>query len=204
MSYSPMHAVGRQTDETSGHTWNIRSEALPSEMQILLAEYPRESWQSHPGFKEKTEGWLGAHQMFKRVIASITKDTEDYIEQTKEPREFEKRLSYRGSVLIGNLHGHHNWEDHSYFPELSAADSRFDAGLEILEKDHATLNDVLEEFANEANRVLQLMPEDDTVARAEAGKLHTVTCAIETLLQRHLGDEEELAVPIILHHRLRG
>ena len=204
MSYSPMHTVGRQTDDTSGHSWNIRSEPMPSEMQILLAEYPRETWQSHPGFREKTEGWLSAHQMFKRVVASISKDTQEYIEQIKDPQEFAQRLSYRGSVLIGNLHGHHSWEDHSYFPELSAADSRFDVGLKILEKDHATLNDVLEAFANEANRVLKLMPEHDTVARGEAGKLHTATTTIEALLQRHLGDEEELAVPIILHHRLGG
>jgi hypothetical protein len=31
-----------------------------------------------------------------------------------------------------------------------------------------------------------------------------VTETIEAFLRRHLPDEEELAVPIILHHRLRG
>jgi hypothetical protein len=30
------------------------------------------------------------------------------------------------------------------------------------------------------------------------------TGTIETFLKRHLSDEEELAVPIILHHHLRG
>ena len=34
--------------------------------------------------------------------------------------------------------------------------------------------------------------------------LHSTIETIETFLQRHLSDEEELAVPIILHHRLRG
>lgn len=47
-------------------------------------------------------------------------------------------------------------------------------------------------------------PRDDGRARDEAGKLHACSLTIEALLQRHLGDEEELAVPIILHHRLRG
>ena len=35
-------------------------------------------------------------------------------------------------------------------------------------------------------------------------KLHGVAESIEAFLKRHLTDEEELAVPIILHHRSRG
>ena len=41
-------------------------------------------------------------------------------------------------------------------------------------------------------------------ARDEVGNLHGVAEIIEAFLARHLSDEEELAVPIILHHRLRG
>jgi len=169
-------------------SWDIRTQDMPEEMRVLLAEYPRESWETHPGFHEKTIHWLGAHQMFRRLAATVREDTESYLDGNKEAREYTGRLSYYGGMLVNYLHGHHGWEDHSYFPELSAADSRFDAGLAILEKDHVVLNQVLDDFTR----------------TAEAGKLHTVSLAIETLLQRHLGDEEELAVPIILHHRLRG
>ena len=66
------------------------------------------------------------------------------------------RLSYYGGNLVGNLHGHHGWEDHSYFPELSAADPRFDAGLEVLEQDHADLDKVLDDFTRTANRLIKL------------------------------------------------
>ena len=45
---------------------------------------------------------------------------------------------------------------------------------------------------------------DENQVRDEAGKLHKTAEAIEAFLARHLSDEEELAVPIILHHRLRG
>ena len=45
---------------------------------------------------------------------------------------------------------------------------------------------------------------DEVAAREEAGKLYGVAQTIEAFLERHLSDEEELAVPIILHHRLRG
>jgi hypothetical protein len=102
------------------------------------------------------------------------------------------------------LHGHHGWEDHSYFPELSAADPHFDAGLAVLEKVHADLNIVLDSFTRTANRTIRLIQLDESAARAEAGKLNAVAQTIEAFLNRYLTDEEELAVPIVLHHRLRG
>jgi hypothetical protein len=114
------------------------------------------------------------------------------------------RLSHVGGSLVGNLHGHHGWEDHSYFPELSAADPRFDAGLEVLEQDHADLDQVLAEFTRTANRAIMLIQLDEAQARDEIGQLHGLAESIEAFLARHLTDEEELAVPIILHHRLRG
>ena len=36
------------------------------------------------------------------------------------------------------------------------------------------------------------------------GDIHTAGCKIQSLLKRHLQDEEDLIVPIILHHKLRG
>ena len=45
---------------------------------------------------------------------------------------------------------------------------------------------------------------DELSAREDAGKLHGIAETIEAFLARHLTDEEELAVPIILHHLLRG
>ena len=185
-------------------TFEIRDHDMPTEMQSLLRDYPRDTWDVHPGFHEKTRHWLGAHQMFRRLSAQVTKDTESFLDRNMDARGFAGALSYRGNQLVGNLHGHHGWEDHSYFPELSAADPRFDAGLEILETDHADLDKVLDSFTNLANRTIKLVQLDEHAARDEAGKLHGSAQTITAFLKRHLTDEEELAVPIILHHRLRG
>ena len=183
---------------------DIRTEDMPVEMQLLLRAYPRDGWEAHPGFKEKTQHWLGAHQMFRRLGDLLRSETESYLDEARTSRDYAARLRHYGGTLVGNLHGHHGWEDRSYFPELSAADPRFDAGLEILEKDHEALNVVLERFTESANHVLKLNQQDEKSARDEAGKLHGTIETIEAFLQRHLSDEEELAVPIILHHRLRG
>lgn len=182
----------------------IRTTDMPAEMRILLDEHPRESWEAHPGFKEKTRHWLGAHQMFRQLGNITRKETERFLDSSRSGEDFAERMSYYGHTLVQNLHGHHGWEDHIYFPELSAADPRFDAGLEILEKDHQALDIVLEGFTRTANRVIKLIQLDEKQARDEAGNLHGLTETIEAFLKRHLTDEEELAVPIILQHRLRG
>lgn len=182
----------------------IRTEGLPADMQLLLDEYPRDSWEAHPGFKELTRQWLGAHLMFRRLSSTVIKDTEAYLDGKKDVEEYIRKLSYRGGALVNNLHGHHSWEDNRYFPELFAADPRFKVGLDILEKDHDVLHRVLDNFTDAANRFIRLVDQGNVQARAKAGELHTLATSIEALLQRHLGDEEELAVPIILHHRLRG
>jgi len=46
---------------------DIRTDDMPTEMQCLLRDYPRDSWDAHPGFREKTRNWLGAHQMFRQL-----------------------------------------------------------------------------------------------------------------------------------------
>lgn len=134
----------------------IRQDEMPPEMRFLLDQYPRDSWDTHPGFREKTKHWLGAHQMFRRVSERIRLDTEGLLNKNMGLDDFARRLSHYGGNLVGNLHGHHGWEDHSYFPELSAVDPRFDAGLEVLEQDHADLDKVLDDFTRTANRVIKL------------------------------------------------
>lgn len=185
-------------------TYTIRQDEMPKEMRFLLEDYPRDSWDAHPGFKEKTKHWLGAHQMFRRVAERVRLDTEGLLNKDAALDDYAGRLSYYGGNLVGNLHGHHGWEDHSYFPELSAADPRFDAGLDVLENDHAELDKVLDDFTRTANRVIKLAGLDEAQAFEEAAQVHRQSEVIEAFLQRHLSDEEELAVPIILHHRLRG
>lgn len=185
-------------------TYTIRQADMPAELQFLLETYPRDSWNAHPGFKDKTRHWLGAHQMFRRIAAHISTQSEALLNKDIAADAFAGELSYYGGALVQNLHGHHGWEDHTYFPELSAADPRFDAGLELLEKDHADLDVVLDAFTDQANRVIKLATLDESQMHDETAAVYKTSQTISAFLDRHLTDEEDLAVPIILHHRLRG
>ncbi|SIT17638.1 Hemerythrin HHE cation binding domain-containing protein [Roseivivax lentus] len=185
-------------------TYAIRQTDMPEEMRLLLNQYPRDGWEAHPGFRDKTRQWLNAHRGFRMLAERVRLDTEALLDKEIAADDYAARLSLYGGRLVGNLHGHHGWEDRSYFPELSAAEPRFDAGLEVLEKDHADLDAVLDAFTRQANRIIKLTSLDEAQAMEEAGALHGQSQAIEAFLERHLGDEEDPAVPIILHHRLRG
>ena len=186
------------------NSFAIRTYDMPKEMQALLKTYPRDDWEANPGFRDKTRQWLGAHQGFRQLASLLREDAETMLDRDMDPDIYARRLSRYGGLLVGNLHGHHSWEDRSYFPELAEADPRFIAGLELLEQDHADLDAVLEAYTSSANRVIKLMQLDQDQARDEAGDLQALNRTIERFFNRHLGDEEDLAVPIILHHRLRG
>lgn len=186
------------------HMPTIRQQALPEDMRLLLLDYPREAWQDDPNFAASIQNWMGAHVMFGQLAELIRLNTEGYLDKQIAPEDHARRLSQYGNLLVRNLHGHHHWEDRKLFPELSAADARFDHGLDTLEADHVVLDDLLDRFTRQANRVVTLTQMDESQAREEAQPVHDMTEVLEGFLSRHLTDEEDLVVPILLHHKLRG
>ena len=177
---------------------------LPTEMQVLLRDYPRDVWSGHDNFAQSIQNWMGAHVMFRRLGEVVRELNEGYLSKDRDTEDFAGRLSYCGNALVANLHGHHTWEDRSFFPELLGADARFEHGLDMLESDHHVLNETLDTFTRQSNRTLMLIQLDESQAREEAAMLRDSTDALEVFLQRHLADEEDLVVPILLHHKMRG
>lgn len=177
---------------------------MPEDMGILLRDYPREAWPDHPHFARSIQNWMGAHQMFRQLGDITRKGAERFLDGKVSADEYAGRLSYYGDLLVRNLHGHHSWEDRTFFPELSRADSRFDDGLDVLEADHLVLDETLDRFTRSANRAIKLFQLDERQAREEVGDVQKCASDIEAFLARHLADEEDLVVPIILHHKLRG
>lgn len=173
-------------------------------MQTLLRDYPRDAWPGHPNFAASIANWMGAHQMFRKLSALTNEATEKYMEKEMEAEDFVARLAWYGDALVRNLHGHHGWEDRSFFPELQKADTRFSDGLEILESDHVALDALLDDFTHSANRLIKLHQLEPAKVNGELGGVYGAGQKIGAFLDRHLSDEEDLAVPILLHHKLRG
>lgn len=186
-------------------TYDIATrEGLPEEMRTLYRDLPREGWQDHPNFARATRNWMGAHLGFRQLAGLLQTETERFLDRETPEDRYAERLGHFGDLLVRNLHGHHAWEDRRFFPELEAADPRFARGLEMLETDHVALDALLDDFTRQANRVVQLSTLDPAQMPDATGPVRDRAEQLDGFLRRHLTDEEDLIVPIVLHHKLRG
>ncbi len=165
---------------------------LPEALRVLLEEYPRDAWESHDNFTEMVTFWLSRHLMFRRLVETLQADAEAVLDKRADPGHFNKRVSQLGSTLLNELHSHHMVEDHHYFPQLNRLEPRLVRGFSILDADHHDLDNLLECYATNANGVIQ--------GNVEVGYYRDHVVSFATFLDRHLVDEEELIVPVILKH----
>jgi iron-sulfur cluster repair protein YtfE (RIC family) len=172
---------------------------LPDALRVLLEKYPRAGWEAHSNFDGLTRFWLERHLMFRRLQAMLLDTTQTALDQGEDPRRTAASLHRLASMLLGELHGHHNVEDAHYFPLLQRLEPRLEAGFTLLDADHHALDPLLHGLADKTNAALAALPE----ANREIGALHAELARFGRFLDRHLTDEEEIVVPVILEHGAR-
>lgn len=175
---------------------------LPDALRVLLETYPRESWAGHRNFGGLVEFWLDRHMMFRRLQKTLLEDAQVFIDRASEAQSYASRLSRYGSMFVGELHGHHHVEDEHYFPILSARELSLAHGFEILDHDHQALDGHLNAFVERANTIIR--SPDAAAMREAVGKFHGEISHFGDFLDRHLIDEEELVVPVILKYGPNG
>lgn len=172
-------------------------DGLPEHLQVLRALYPREIWTGHAHFNGLTAFWLERHAMFREVTERLVRDTQAMLD-TRAPR-YGAEMPRLTGFLLDQLHGHHGIEDNHYFPMFRGLDDRLQTGFDLLDGDHHALHDHMERLATHSNAVLRVIQSGEG-ARDEAGTLLTVQEDFQRFLARHLEDEEDLIVPIILEY----
>lgn len=173
--------------------------ALPDALRILLQDYPRAGWETNPRFDGLVRFWLERHLMFRRMLDAMRADTEALVEARIDPQAQAARLSQIGGRFVGELEGHHQIEDGHYFPLLAKAEPRLARGFDLLDADHHALDGLIARFVEGANGVLSVW-QDETARPGAAGRFLGILVETNRLIDRHLVDEEELVVPVILHH----
>lgn len=176
---------------------------LPDAIRVLLDEYPREAWEADPNFSGLIRFWLDRHLMFRRLVGVMRDETGQALDAELEPRVFAAHLSRYGSMFTSELHGHHSIEDAHYFPTLKTLDARVARGFDILDSDHHALDGHLSDFADAANAVLRSVAAG-TDSRDPVAAFGRHLARMETFLDRHLVDEEEIIVPVLLRYTPAG
>lgn len=172
---------------------------LPPELRVLADLYPRDAWRGHRNFSGLTAFWLDRHAMFREVMDRLIDETEGFLEGAEEARNYGARLSRYTGFFLEGLHGHHTIEDHHYFPQLAGLDARVLRAFDLLDADHHALDGHIHALAEATNAVLRPLSHGHDVSQA-AGALLEAQGAFRHMLSRHLEDEEEIVVPLILEY----
>jgi hypothetical protein len=170
----------------------------PDELRFYLEQYPRPAWPGHVNLGELSRFWLSIHDGFRQIGGELQAKTTDFREGGVPPEEFRAWLGPRLQTLLSHLHGHHQIEDYQFFPLFSAAEPRLVRGFEVLERDHGQIHETIVGVVDTANTLLRASPADLDLIRRSGDAYADNGEALLRQLDRHLGDEEDLIIPLIL------
>ncbi|MCB8837490.1 hemerythrin domain-containing protein [Aurantimonas sp. VKM B-3413] len=175
---------------------------LPADLKALLEKYPREQWSGHANLGQTAQFWLGRHDMFRDLGSALADALSQHREGKVELDPFRRWFAPRLGFFLRELEGHHQIEDHHYFPVFQQAEAKLARGFELLESDHEVIHQDLLAVAETANRFLAMEAAGEASPSSEARRAaDAYAAASEQLLRRlirHLADEEDLIIPLIL------
>ncbi len=176
----------------------VRRSGWPEDLRVLLARFPREQWEGHANLGEMARFWLSRHAMFRELAATIQALETQFREGALSPAEFPRHLVPRLQFLLSQLNVHHQIEDLHYFPIFRAADNRLARGFDVLEGDHHAIHADMEQTAQAANALLRALAGEPQALRRCGDDYASASGSLLKGLIRHLDDEEDLIVPLIL------
>ena len=175
-----------------------RRSGWPADLRVLLARFPREQWQGHANLGAMARFWLSRHAMFRELSTAIEDVSTQFRSGAMAATEFPRQLVPRLQFLLQQLNVHHQIEDLHYFPIFRAADQRLARGFDVLEGDHHAIHADMDRTAETANALLRALGADGDALRRCGDAYAQASGALLTGLIRHLDDEEDLIVPLIL------
>jgi iron-sulfur cluster repair protein YtfE (RIC family) len=175
-----------------------RRSGWPEDLRVLVARFPREQWEGHANLGEMARFWLSRHTMFRELATMIAAIDVQFREGALSPAEFPRQLVPRLQFLLSKLNVHHQIEDLHYFPIFRAAETRLARGFDVLESDHHAIHADMERTANATNALLRALAGEPQALRRCGDDYAAAYGALLRGLVRHLNDEEDLIVPLIL------
>ena len=175
-----------------------RRSGWPEDLRVLVARFPREQWEGHANLGEMARFWLSRHAMFRELATMIAAIDAQFREGALSPAEFPRQLVPRLQFLLSQLNVHHQIENLHYFPIFRAADARLARGFDVLESDHHAIHADMDQTAQTANALLRAVAGEPQALRRCGDDYASACGALLKGLLRHLDDEEDLIVPLIL------
>jgi hemerythrin-like domain-containing protein len=175
-----------------------RRSGWPEELRVLAARYPREQWDAHPNLGEMARFWLSRHAMFRELSSAIDQIAANFRTGKLPPEQYARQFVPRLQFMLDQLNVHHQIEDLHYFPIFRAAHDRLARGFDVLESDHHHIHSDMARTAETANALLRSLQGGGDMMRRCGDDYADASGVLLKGLVRHLDDEEDLIVPLIL------
>ena len=167
----------------------------------LFYEYPRTTWQDATSPHPTVRFLLARHRGFRNRLADISENTRDVLGSKLSPPAFCVSLAQELHYFIPQLEGHHLAESQRLYPSLIQFHPAAQARFETLESDHKAIDTLLAQIARVPEDLMNDAPTQD-IFFTKAKAFATLLSDFESSLLRHLEDEEDLVVPILLKMNL--
>jgi iron-sulfur cluster repair protein YtfE (RIC family) len=172
----------------------------PEELCVVLRDYPRDTWPATRSAMARF--WIDKHNYLRRQSAALQTAGDDYRAGRASPAQFGAWLAPRLQGFLGELHGHHQIEDFHYFPAFRTAEPRLNAGFDVLNSDHELIHEGIMRIVESINELIRtIQPEagsDDDARRRAADRYIEASETLHRRLERHLQDEEDLIIPLMI------
>lgn len=171
---------------------------LPPGIRQTLLESTREDWAERPRYGGMASFLLGIHRDLLSGASLATERAQALLDTPKSELREALTASQLGPIanhLVSFAHHHHTIEDHDIFPQVALIYPAMVNAMALLDGDHRILNAALDDAGN-ATRTLNSSDPD----RDQIGRIHDGCVAVQTIMNRHIWDEEEIIIPIFLKH----
>ncbi len=177
---------------------------LPEDLQFLKVRYPRDSWRRPGALSAMSRFWLQRHNFFRQLSEQLSGSISNLREGEIDPKPFAEWFAPRLQYLLSDLEAHHNIEDVHYFPMFRAAEPRLQRGFEILDSDHHVIHGLLEDNAVAVKHFLESLDKGGDTMLFAAEAYGKKADRLVAGLMRHLEDEEDLIIPLVLDRDADG
>lgn len=178
-----------------------RSGLDDSVKSVIFPPFPDDA---HARQRGEANFWLQVHEGLLRTSRALPEWSEQLLAEDNGDRlgQMGQRIAALANQLLHHAHSHHHIEDHHFFPVFLQVFPQLERPLDLLEKDHEVLTEVLDGVEQSAIAMQQALQSDrarlrDAVLMA-AEKTRDSGNRLDRLFRRHIADEEEICLPSLL------
>jgi hypothetical protein len=169
------------------------------EVRARLERRPRTSWRDDPTHGARF--WLEIHDGFRRESRGLVALLAEHRSGRRAAAELAVVSAPRLTGMVAALRNHHEIEDFEYFPAFRALEPKLGPGFDVLANDHARLQRQVDEAVAALSELLAAAARDAAGTPQVTERYASRTDELCRTLARHLDDEEDLIIPLLLERR---